>query len=298
MHNALLAAEKYGMTTVQVFTKNQKQWHAKPLDPATIKNFRTHADRLGFANMVSHASYLINLGTANDELWEKSIAAFADEMRRCDQLNIRNLVIHPGAHVGAGEEAGIARVVTALNRLINDPANGRVTICLETTAGQGSSLGCRFEHLAAMIAGTTQKDRIGICVDTCHILAAGYDVRTADSTRAVLAELDRIIGIERVKAWHLNDSKKPFASRVDRHDHIGRGHVGLAAFGVICSDPRFAQVPKILETPKDQAPNGRDWDELNLELLEKFAAGKNPKLHTFQKTKPKAAAPRRWGTRK
>ncbi len=281
MHNALLDAEKYGMETVQVFTKNQQQWHAKPLDDAVIRGFRTHAERLKFNHIVAHDSYLINLGATNPELWQKSIDAFAEEMRRCDQLGIACLVTHPGAHVGSGIPAGIARVIEAMNRVLDQQKNGQVTVCLETTAGQGTTLGYRFEEIAEMLAGIERKDRVAVCVDTCHILAAGYDLSTAESTRKVLAELDRVIGADRVKVWHLNDSKKPLASRVDRHEHIGRGHIGLEAFAVICQDARFRRVPKILETPKDQAPNGRDWDELNLAILRKLTAGKKVVLEKF-----------------
>jgi deoxyribonuclease-4 len=300
LHNALLAAEKLRLHTVQVFTANPKgfnllpaadnTWSPKPLDPAAVHAFRSHADRLGFSSIVSHASYLINLAAKDDALWEKSVAAFAAEMQRCDDLAIPLLVVHPGAHCGTGEACGIDRVVAALRRLLRDSPNGRVTICLETTAGQGTCLGCSFDHLAAMIAGAGHHPRLAVCVDTCHILAAGYDVTTADSTRAVLAELDRIVGLPRVKAWHLNDSKKPRASKVDRHEHIGRGCVGLPAFAVIAADPRFANVPKILETPKDKAPDGRDWDDVNLDLLRKLAAGKKARVINFEKKAKRAKA--------
>jgi deoxyribonuclease-4 len=283
LHNALLAAESFGMQTVQVFTKNQQQWQAKPLDPAAVSSFKSHADRLGFRHIVAHDSYLINLAAQDPVLWEKSIAAFADEMRRCDQLGIAYLVTHPGAHVGSGEDAGIARVIAAFRRILQDTP-GTVTVCLENTAGQGSSLGYRLEHLAAML---TELDaagfahRLAVCLDTAHLLAAGYDLTTAAGTTAVLSQIDRLLpggGVARVKAWHLNDSKKPLASRVDRHEHIGRGCIGLDAFRVICADPRFAATPKILETPKETAPNGQDWDAINLQILLRLAAGKKVSL--------------------
>ena len=281
MHNALLAAEGYGMETVQVFTKNQQQWNARPLDPAAVKLFREHAERLGFQHIVAHDSYLINLAARDEALWEKSIGAFIHEMERCDQLGIRYLVTHPGAHVGSGEEAGVARVVAAMNRILRQQESGSVTVCLETTAGQGTCLGCTFEQLAAMIDGIEQKHRVAVCVDTCHILAAGYNITTAASTEAVLDKLDRVIGLDRVKVWHLNDSKKPLASRVDRHEHIARGHVGIEAFGVICRHPRATGVPKIMETPKEAAPDGRDWDVVNLHLLRGLVAGKRMRLKKF-----------------
>jgi deoxyribonuclease-4 len=303
-HKALLAAEKYGMETVQVFTqspqswglqgvidplftKNQQQWQAKPLEDLVIKEFRTHAERLSYNHIVAHDSYLINLAAPSTELWEKSIAAFAHEMQRCDQLGIPYLVTHPGAHVGAGEEAGIARVVSGMVRILQSDDTGKVAVCLETTAGQGSTLGYRFEQLAAMLAGIDAAGfghRVGVCVDTCHILAGGYDITTAAGTRAVLEEMDRVIGLHRVKAWHLNDSKKPLGSRVDRHEHIGRGCVGLEAFGVICSDPRTSGVPKIMETPKEQCPDGRDWDVVNLSLLRRLAKGEKVMVDVFEST--------------
>jgi deoxyribonuclease IV len=288
MHNALLAAEAYGMDTVQVFTKNQQQWQAKPFSEDTITPFKSHAARLGFHHIVAHASYLINLAAPGELLWEKSLAAFADEMHRCDQLAIPCLVLHPGAHVGTGEDAGIARITQALARLFREHP-GSVTVCLETTAGQGSSLGYRFEHLAAILrplddAGFAQ--RLSVCVDTAHILAAGYDITTADGTRRVLDEMERVLpgGVNRVKVWHLNDSKKALGTRVDRHEHIGRGCIGLDAFRVLCTDPRLRNVPKILETPKEKAPDGRDWDVVNLALLQKLTAGKKVSL----KLKPPA----------
>jgi deoxyribonuclease-4 len=300
MHKALLEAERLHFDTVQVFTKNQQQWQAAPLGADAIAEFRRQAGRLGFGQTVSHASYLINLGASDPGLWDKSIAAFGDEMRRCDALGIPYLVIHPGAHVGAGDEAGIGRVAAALRRLLSDQAGGRVMVCLEGTAGQGSSLGWRFEQLAAMLT-PLPPERMAVCLDTCHLLAAGYDLTTAEATRRVLDEFDRVVGLERLKVWHLNDSKKPLGSRVDRHEHIGRGCIGLEAFAVIGQDARFAQVPKILETPKEKAPDGVDWDTHNLRLLRGLAAGKRMRLKTF-KTPARADAkttrtPRRHGPR-
>ena len=295
MHLALLAAEGYGMETVQVFTKNQQQWSAKPLDETVIRDFRSHAERLAYQHIVAHDSYLINLAAPVEALWEKSIEAFADEMRRCDQLGIPYLVTHPGAHVGSGEEVGIARVIAGLTRILPQQEGGKVTVCLETTAGQGSTLGRKFEEIAAMLAGVEKAGfahRVSVCVDTCHILAAGYDITTANGTRAVLGEMDRIIGLSRVKVWHLNDSKKALGTRVDRHEHIGRGFVGMEAFGVICSDPCMAGVPKIMETPKEQCPDGRDWDVVNLELLRGLGAGKKMTLKQFEeRAKTTASAP-------
>lgn len=292
--NALVRAEALALQSVQLFTSNQRQWASKPIDPSVSAPFREHAARLGFSRLVSHASYLINLAAVDTAMWEKSIRAFSEEMARCDDLGITDLVVHPGAHCGSGDACGVDKVIKALNILLETHKNGAVRICLETTAGQGSCLGCRFEQLAEMIAGTQRKERLAICVDTCHILAAGYDITTADGMQRALDELDKTVGIDRVRVWHLNDSKKPVGSRVDRHEHIGRGCVGVDAFAVICRDPRFAQVPKILETPKDPAPDGRDWDIVNLELLRALAAGDNarPKQFAAAKTeKPTARKP-------
>jgi len=298
MHNALLEAETLKLSTVQVFTKNQAQWVAKPLADDAIATWRTHADRLGFKKVVAHDSYLINLAAKDDPLWHKSIDAFEVEMQRCDQLGIAYLVTHPGAHCGSGEACGIDRVIAALNILLNRQKQGRVAICLETTAGQGTCLGCSFDHLAAMIAGTNDKHRLAVCLDTCHILAAGYDITTEAGTHKTLDEFDRIIGLDRLAVMHLNDSKKPLGSRVDRHDHIGRGFVGLPAFKVIAQDPRFRDTPKILETAKETAPNGKPWDEINLELLRGLAEGRTMTIKPIVEKKTAPAKTNKAKTKK
>lgn len=298
MHNALLEAEKLKLGTVQVFTKNQAQWVAKPLADDAIATWRTHADRLGFKRIVAHDSYLINLAAKDDALWNKSIDAFEVEMQRCDQLGIGYLVTHPGAHCGSGETCGIDRVIAALNILLTRQKHGRVTVCLETTAGQGTCLGCTFEHLAAMIAGAKDKQRLAVCLDTCHILAAGYDITTEAGMHKTFDEFDRIIGLDRLAVMHLNDSKKPLGSRVDRHDHIGRGFVGLPAFKVIAQDPRFRDTPKILETAKETAPNGKPWDEINLELLRGLAEGRTMTIKPIVEKKTPTAKTNKAKTRK
>ena len=281
LHNALLDARRLSFETVQIFTKNQQQWVGKPLTPEIIATFREHATRLSYPVIVAHDSYLINLATQDDAKWQQAKGAFSEEMRRCDLLGVKYLVTHPGAHVGAGEEAGIARVVRAYNEIMREHAGKHapqsVTVCLETTAGQGSCLGWRFEHLAEMLRGMEHPERFGVCVDTAHLLAAGYDITTADGMRRVLDEFDRVVGLQHLKVMHLNDSKKALGTRVDRHDHIGRGFVGLGAFEAICRDERFADVPKILETPKDsptpRAEDGREWDVVNADLLRRLAKG-------------------------
>jgi deoxyribonuclease-4 len=252
LHKAFGHGERAGCDTIQIFSKNQQQWRGKPLLDQDIALFQAEQQRTGFGPLIVHDSYLINLASPNDELWEKSIAAFGDELERCAALGIPYLVTHPGAHTGSGEEAGLRREAEALNRLFEAGTGGDTLVLLETTAGQGSCLGHRFEHLATLIELVGQEKRIGVCVDTCHILAAGYDIRTPDACAATFDEFDRVIGIERIKAFHLNDSQKDLGSRVDRHSHIGEGYVGLEGFRAIVNDPRFAQIPMILETPKGE----------------------------------------------
>ncbi|MGH7213983.1 MAG: deoxyribonuclease IV [Tepidisphaeraceae bacterium] len=266
LHNALLSAEKLGMTTVQVFTKNQQQWACKPLETCAIDDWRAHCKRLKFKKTVSHDSYLINLASADDVLWRKSVEVFVEELSRCVQLGIPYLVTHPGAHLGAGEQAGLDRVVAALDVVHERLPDGGAITCLEITAGQGSSLGYRLEHLADVIERVKAPRRLGVCLDTAHLFAAGYDFR-GRKYAAFRKELERTIGLKRVKVLHLNDSKKALGSRVDRHDHIGRGMIGLEGFRPIVRDEAFADVPKILETPKGKCDDGREWDEVNLEAL-------------------------------
>lgn len=266
LHNALLAAEKLGLATVQVFTKNQKQWSCKPLEGCDVDEWKSHCVRLKFRRTVSHDSYLINLAATDPTFWAKSVELFMEELRRCAALGIPYLVTHPGAHMGAGEEAGLTKIVAALD-VIHDavPAAG-VTTCLEVTAGQGTSLGYRLEHLAEIMDRVKQPKRLAVCLDTAHLFAAGYDFRGRKYSR-FRKELDKVIGLSRVKVWHLNDSKKGLGSRVDRHDHIGRGLIGLDGFRPIVRDEAFVNVPKILETPKEKDEQGRDWDAVNLEAL-------------------------------
>lgn len=266
MHNALLRAEELGMDTVQVFTKNQQQWKCKPLESAAITDWATHRNRLKFSQTVSHDSYLINLASPDEELRRKSMDLFAEELRRCMLLEIPCLVTHPGAHMGAGEEIGLSRVAQALDDIYSDLGNCTVTTCLEITAGQGSSLGYRLEHLQSIIEQSSHKKQLGVCLDTAHLFAAGYDFRGRKFS-SLMKEIDERIGIDRVKVLHLNDSKKDLGSRVDRHAHIGEGMIGIEGFTGFVREKRFANIPKILETPKEKHPSGKDWDAVNLEVL-------------------------------
>jgi deoxyribonuclease IV len=265
MHKALLEAERLGMETTQVFTKNQQQWKVKPLDPAAVADWISHRDRLKFKHTVSHDSYLINLASADEVLWNKSIDLFVVELSRCQILGIPYLVTHPGAHMGTGEEAGLKRVARAMD-LIHARVPAGVITCLEITAGQGTSLGYKLEHLASIMEQVKSPERLGVCLDTAHLFAAGYDFR-GRKYAAFRKQIDSTIGIDRVKVLHLNDSKKELGSRVDRHEHIGHGTIGLDGFRPIVRDKAFKNIPKILETAKEKHADGRDWDAVNLETL-------------------------------
>jgi len=263
---ALHAAALLDMETVQLFTKNNNQWAGKAFTPEEPGEFRKllRKSKLKFAT--AHTSYLINLASPDPVLWRKSVEAFVDEMNRAEVLGLSYLVTHPGAHVGAGEEAGLANVVRAVDEIHERCPGFRVKILLELTAGQGSCLGHRFEHLAAIIHGVREKKRLGVCFDTCHVFAAGYPLSTESEYQATFAEFDRVIGIKRLKLFHVNDSKKLFASRVDRHEHIGKGFLGIEPFRMLVNDPHFQKTPMILETPKHDE-DGSEMDPVNLATL-------------------------------
>lgn len=270
LHNALLEAEKLGFAAVQCFTKNQQQWRVPPLEDAAVAEWKKHCLRLKFRHTVSHNSYLINLGSPDPVIWKKSIDLLKEELRRCDALGIPYLVMHPGAHMGEGEEKGIRRIAQALDVVHDEVRTNQVLTCLEGTAGQGSCLGHRLEHLAAIIDLVKDPKRMGVCLDTAHLFAAGYDFRGAKYA-AFRREISKTIGIRCIKVWHINDSKKDLGSRVDRHDHIGEGKIGLDGFRDLIRDDAWVKLPKILETPKETAPDGRDWDLVNLERLKALA---------------------------
>jgi len=249
---APLRGRQVGCDTIQVFTKSNRQWRAKRLSDREVEAFKANLAAAGIGPVVAHDCYLVNLAAARHSLWKKSVAAFREEMDRAGRLGIPYLVTHPGAHAGAGEAEGIRRVGEALNVLHAAlPRHGGVQILLETTAGQGSSLGYRFEQLAAILDQVERADRVGICLDTCHVFAAGYDIRTTDGYRKTMRELDACLGLHRLKAIHLNDSLQGLGSRVDRHAHIGDGRMGLEPFRCLVNDPALRGIPMILETPKD-----------------------------------------------
>lgn len=291
MVNALREAEGLGLDTVQVFTKNQQQWKCKPLDGGMVCEWQGELTRLAWTDrVVSHASYLINLASPNDELWEKSIDLMREEIERCEALGIRYLVHHPGAATSSTREEGLARIAKAYKRLFKETAGYRTVSCLENTAGAGSTLGRTFEELAAlrgMIREETgcEADRIGVCIDTCHAHAAGYDISTYEGGMAMLDQLGRICGFECVRVVHLNDSAAPAGSNRDRHAHIGEGTIGggttpkrLAASGfrAVLEHPGIAAVPKILETPKESDAKGVPMDSVNLARLKKILGVEHP----------------------
>lgn len=266
---ALQRAVDVGATSCQIFAKNERQWRAKPLDPAVVERFHEERERTGIRQMVVHDSYLINLASPKEDIHEKSMEAFQDELERCQTLDIRYLVTHPGAHTGSGVDEGIRKFADSLNRLFDALPDNTTITCLETTAGQGTTLGRSFEEIAAIIELVEDKDRVGVCFDTCHTFAAGYDIRTVEGVTSVLDEFDRVIGIDTLKVLHLNDSKNPLGSNKDRHDHIGEGLIGLEGFRGIVNDPRLKGLPGILETEKD--PDG-EHDRKNLETLRSLVA--------------------------
>lgn len=287
LHLAFDRLHQVGGEALQIFTRNQRQWHPQPLtqdeidlfqaarqqnnNPPVSRSLSVHGaiDTLASMPVASHASYLINLASGKQELVEKSIAAFGAEIHRCEQLGIPFVIIHPGSHGGDGVEEGVARFTRALDLALEETGAG-VTVLLETTAGQGTSLGSRFEELAFVLEHSRYPQRLGVCVDTCHIFAAGYDIRTRPVYTQTMAEFDRLVGIERIKFFHLNDSKQQLASRVDRHEHIGQGAIGLDGFRSLLNDPRFADHPMTLETPKsDDLQEDRDNLLILRGLLEK-----------------------------
>ena len=252
VHTAIERAVRIGCPTLQMFVKNNNQWKGKELtdeDVATYKEARTKA-RIG--PVVVHDTYLINLCAVEPAILEKSRNAMQDELERCERLGIEYLNFHPGSHRGAGEEEGIKRIAESLD-IIHDRTKGyAVKSVIETTAGQGTAIGYRFEHLREIIERVEESDRMAVCVDTCHIFAAGYDISTQKGYDETFREFDDIVGLERLVAFHINDSKKPLGSRVDRHDHIGKGTIGLDGFRFLMNDKRFQDIPKILETPKSE----------------------------------------------
>ena len=268
-YKAVEAAARIGCQCVQLFTKNNNQWRAKPIAEEDVAKFRAALAEHKIVHPLSHDSYLINMAAAEGPLWTQSVDAFTIELQRAEMLGIPYVVAHPGAYTNTSEEAGIAQIVRALDEVHRRTPGLAAETLLENTAGQGSSLGHRFEHLAAIIAGVKEPERLGVCIDTCHTFAAGYPLAPKKSYLATIRELDRIVGLDRVRAFHLNDSKKPLGSRVDRHEHIGKGQLGLEPFRLLVNDRRFRKIPMYLETPKevDGEFKGEELDRMNLTVL-------------------------------
>jgi deoxyribonuclease IV len=270
-HKALERAKALECTAVQVFTKNANQWAGKPLADGDTTLFMQTRDGCGYIcdDLVAHDSYLINMASPDDALWEKSMAAFGHELDRCEMLGIPGLVTHCGAHMGSGEEEGLTRIATAIARVLAERPEQKVRVLLEITAGQGTSLCYCFEHIGSVIeqVGSLHRDRMGVCWDTCHLFAAGIDFTSEEKYERMLDSFDRIVGLQMLRVIHLNDSKKGLGSRVDRHEHIGQGAIGLEPFRYIMNDPRFAAIPKIIETPKGNAGEETANDLMNLTAL-------------------------------
>jgi deoxyribonuclease-4 len=265
-HKAVERAAMVSCQCVQIFTKNNNQWTGKPISTAEAELFRATIAAKQIVCPVAHSSYLINLASPEKPLWQKSVDAFGEELRRADILGIPYVIIHPGSYTTSDPEAGICRVVDALNEIQNTSSGGYTQCLLETTAGQGTSLGWQFEQLAGILDGVRRPDRMGVCFDTAHVFAAGYRLQTPKEYEATMALFDDTVGVERIRAFHLNDSLRDCGSRVDRHAHIGRGRMGLAPFRFLLNDPRFAAIPMYLETPKD-TEEGEAMDVVNLRTL-------------------------------
>jgi len=265
-YKAVEAAAKFEMDVVQLFTKNNNQWKAKPISQAEIDEFRAALKTTGVQLPVAHDSYLINLASPDDALWQKSLEAFTIEIERAEALGLIGVVMHPGSGIDSSEEDALARIVTALDEAHKRTKGFRTLTLLETTAGQGSNLGYRFEHLASIANNVAAPARIGVCVDTCHIFAAGYPISTIAEYAATMKEFDRVVGIDRIRAFHLNDSVRELGSRVDRHAKIGAGKLGLEPFRHLLNDRRFKATPMYLETPKG-LEEGEELDAINLRTL-------------------------------
>ncbi len=266
LHLACERAKELGCNAIQIFTRNQQQWKAKPLADADVAAFRAAVAACDIGAAFAHDSYLVNLCSADTGIRRKSIAAFIDELERCDRLGLAFLVSHPGSPGEAGDDEGVRAMVKSLDEVLAGSRGARAGVVLETSAGQGACVGRTFEQMKAMVEGVREPERVGVCFDTCHVFAAGYDLRTAAAYDATMEAFDREIGTARIRAFHVNDSKKGLGCRVDRHEHIGRGEIGREAFRRLMRDTRFADVPKVLETPKDG-----DMDRVNLRLLRRLA---------------------------
>ena len=270
-HLAVDSAAEHGMQCVQIFTKNNNQWQARPMDPESIELFRRRIEETGIRRPCSHSSYLINLASPKDDLRQKSVEGMVIEMERAEFLGLAGVVLHPGSFTTSSEEEGIERIAESLDAVLLLTDGLDVEVWLENTAGQGTNLGHRFEQLQAIISRIPESTRVGVCLDSCHLFAAGYPLGTSEEYAETMAAFDETVGRDRLRAWHLNDSKKELGSRVDRHETIGEGHMGLEPFRHILGDPLSDELPMYLETPKGERDQ-RTLDSINLETLRSLMA--------------------------
>jgi deoxyribonuclease-4 len=269
LHLALERGRAVGCGAVQIFLKNQRQWAAKPLTTEDVGAFAAARRRTRIRRVFAHASYLINLGSPDDGQWRRAIDVFTDELERAEALDLSSVVIHPGSHMGAGREPGMARVAAALDETTRRTSGYRVRIALENTAGAGNAIGNRLSELGELLSRAARPERLGVCIDTCHLFAAGYDIRGQVGWQAAVDEIVTHVGIRRVVAFHLNDARAGLGSGLDRHEHIGRGFLGLRPFRWLLNDPRFTRIPKVIETDKDPEPTA---DLRNLATLRRLRA--------------------------
>ncbi|MBN1314924.1 MAG: deoxyribonuclease IV [Anaerolineales bacterium] len=271
LHNVFERADKIGCDSLMLFTKNNRQWHANPITDKELDLWQEQRETYSHIRPIAgHASYLINIASPKEELWEKSYQALKIEMERAVLLDVPTLTFHPGSHTGSGMEAGLARIAGALGRLLDEVPSNTTTICLETMAGQGTNVGHRFEQLAWILENTRNGEKLGVCFDPCHVFTAGYDLRTPEAYAAAMDEFEAVIGLNRLRCFHLNDSKYELGSNKDRHAHIGHGFIGLEGIANLVNDRRFQDHPAHLETPKedkDDPENDEDMDVINLATL-------------------------------
>jgi deoxyribonuclease-4 len=275
LHRALERGRQIGCGAVQIFLKNQRQWAAKPLSPEEASAFELARTHTGIRHVFAHSSYLINLAAPDDAAWARAVDAFTDELERAEALGLACVVIHPGSHLGAGVEAGLARVTAALDEVTRRTPGYRVKIALENTAGAGNAIGRTFGELGTLISRAARPERLGVCVDTCHLFAAGYDIRDRTGWRRAMQECRAAVGFGRVLAFHLNDAKAPLGSGLDRHENIGKGRLGLTPFRLLLRDRRLARIPKVIETPKEPEPAA---DIRNLAVLRALRKRRSPSL--------------------
>jgi deoxyribonuclease IV len=264
---AVERAAAVGCDCLQIFSKSSNQWRAKPITGEAAEKFKAALVKYNISHPIIHDSYLINLASPDDALWKKSIDAFIEELRRADQLDVPYVVTHPGSYTTSDEAAGIKRIIRALDEVHSQTTDLTAQCLLETTAGQGTNLGWQFEQLAEILSGAAEPDRLGVCFDTCHSFAAGYPMATPKEYKSTFAMFDKLIGLKKLKAFHVNDSLRDFESRKDRHEEIGLGKMGIEPFRNLMNDSRFENVPMYLETPKGEDAGGENWDVVNLKIL-------------------------------